>query len=374
MLRRIWSLVTKEFLHLRNDWWLPAFMLIGGAVELLLVGWATSRPITNLPWMVLDHDRSAASRALVVSLENTGTFRQPEYVSEMPTIEDALTRSTITASLVVPPDFAEQMASSSGRPTIFVVLNGAESTPAIAALRAIQGLTQELSQRITIERLHLQPDEFAGFEPSLRVWFNEALSEALYTTPAELALMLEFTVLLFAALAFSRERELGTLEQLLVMPFSSMEIIIGKSIPVIMVGFTDFVIMLGMVHFAFGVPVRGSLPLLLVLAFGYLLVELGKGLVISVISRSQHQAFLLVLLIGMVDFMFTGYAAPVEGMPRVLQWFASLIPAHHWLAILRGVLLKGAGLDVLWPNVLALAGLGLVIGTFSLRFVRRALE
>ena len=374
MLRRIWSLVIKEFIHLRNDWWLPAFMLLGGAMELLLVGWATSRPITNLPIMVLDHDRSAASREFVVALENTGTFSQPQYVSDMPTIENALVRGEINAAVIIPPDYDEQLTSSTGTPTMVVILNGAESTPAIAAKRAVEGLVQDLGQRITIRRLGLPPDEFAGFSPSLRVWFNEALSEALYTTPAELGLMLEFTVLLFAALAFSRERELGTLEQLLVMPFSSMEIIIGKSIPVIIVGFTDFLLMLTMVHFAFGVPVRGSLLLLLVLAFGYLMVELGKGLVISVMSRTQHQAFLLVMLIGMVDFMFTGYAAPVEGMPQVLQWFANIIPAHHWLTILRGILLKGARLDVLWPNLLWLAGLGLVIGTFSLRFVRRALD
>jgi ABC-2 type transport system permease protein len=374
MFRRIWSLVIKEFIHLRNDWWLPAFMILGGASELLLVGWATSRPINNLPIMVLDHDRSPASRALMVSLENTGTFRQPEYVSDMSTIEDALVRGQINAAVVIPPDFDEQMTSPTGEPTLVVILNGAESTPAIAAKRAVEGLAQNLGERITIQRLGLPPDEFAGFNPSLRVWFNEALSEALYTTPAELGLMLEFTVLLFAALAFSRERELGTLEQLLVMPFSSMEIIIGKSIPVIIVGFTDFLLMLTMVHFAFGVPVRGSLLLLLLFAFGYLMVELGKGLVISVVSRTQHQAFLLVMLIGMMDFMFTGYAAPVEGMPQVLQWFANFIPAHHWLTILRGILLKGAGLDVLWPHLLALAGLGLVIGTFSLRYVRRALD
>ncbi len=374
MLRRIWSLVLKEFIHLRNDWWLPAFMLLGGAMELFMVGWATSRPITNLPIMVLDHDRSAASRQLVVAIQNTGTFRQPEYVSDMPAIENALNHGSINAALVIPPDFDQQMASPSGSPTLFVILNGAESTPAIAAKRAIEGLTLDMGQRITIQRLGLGPDEFSGFDPSLRVWFNEALKESLYTTPAELGLMLEFTVLLFAALAFSRERELGTLEQLLVMPFSSMEIIIGKSIPVINEGFTDFLLMLTMVHFAFGVPVRGSLPLLLVLAFGYLMVELSKGLVVSVLSHTQHQAFLLVMLVGMTDFMFTGYAAPVDGMPQALQWVANFIPAHHWLTILRGILLKGAGLDVLWPNVLALMGLGLVIGTFSLRFVRRALD
>jgi ABC-2 type transport system permease protein len=374
MLRRIFSLVIKEFIHLRNDWWMPAFMLIGGASELLLVGWATSRPITNLPLMVWDQSKGPESRLIVSELQNTGTFQAPQQVSDMATIQTAMERGQINAAVLIPPDFDQAMESPTGRPMLFVILNGAESTPALAAQRAVQGLAQEVDQRLVVQRLGLSSNEFAGFNPSLRVWFNENLSEALYTTPAELGLMLEFTVLLFAALAFSRERELGTLEQLLVMPFSSLEIIVGKSIPVILVGFTDFLLMLGMVHFAFGVPVRGSFPLLLGLAFLYLLVELGKGLVLSVISRSQHQAFLLVLLVGMVDFMFTGYAAPVEGMPKVLQWAANIIPAHHWLEILRGLLLKGAGLDVLWPHVLALLGLGIVIGIFSFRFVRRALD
>jgi ABC-2 type transport system permease protein len=372
--RRIWSLVIKEFIHLRNDWWLPAFMLIGGATELLAIGWATSRPITNLPVMVLDQDQTAASRAIVTAMENTGTFQAAQEVNDMTVIRAAMDRGQINAALIIPPGFADQMAAANGQPTLLALLNGAESTPATAALRALDGVTSDIGQRIVIRRLGLSQAEFAGFDPSLRVWFNEDLVEALYTTPAELGLMLEFTVLLFAALAFSRERELGTLEQLLVMPFSSLEIIAGKAIPVIIISFLDFILMLGMVHFAFGVPVRGSLGLLLVLGFGYLLVELSKGLVLSVISRTQHQAFLLVMLVGMVDFMFTGYAAPVDSMPKALQYYANLVPAHHWLTILRGILLKGAGLDVLWPHVAALAGLGLVIGAFSLSYVRRALD
>ena len=158
------------------------------------------------------------------------------------------------------------------------------------------------------------------------------------------------------------------------MPFSSLEIIIGKAVPVILVGFVSFNMMLAMVHLAFAVPLRGSLLLLELLAAGYLLVELSKGMVISIIARTQHQAFLLVLMVGMIDFMFTGYAAPVESMPQTLQLLANVIPAHHWLNIFRGILLKGAGLTVLWPSVLALAILGAVIVPFSLRFVRRALD
>ena len=200
MLRRIFALTRKEFIHLRRDWWLPVFMLLGGALELLLVGWATSRPVTNLPFMVWDQDRSAASRQLVVAMENTGTLRTPQHVEGMGPIEDALNKGKINAALVIPADYTEELNSATGSPSVLVVLNGAESTPALAALRAVDGVAQTLNQDILVQRLGMSEEELSGFEPSLRVWFNENLSEAFYTTPAELGLMLEFTVLLFAAL------------------------------------------------------------------------------------------------------------------------------------------------------------------------------
>ena len=370
---RIKALSIKEFIHLRRDWWLPAFMLIGGAMELLLVGWATSRPITNLPMVVWDQDRSASSRSLTQSIENTDTFTLAEPLEDMRMIRDRLDRGQINAALIIPPDYEQQIVSD-GRPTLQLLLNGAESLAATNALRTIEELTREIGIQLTLQRLGLDPQDLAGFDPSLRVRFNEQLSEALYTTPAELGLMLEFTILLFAALTFSREKELGTLESLLVTPYSSLEIIIGKSIPVVLVAITDFFIMLGMIHFFFDVPIRGSLPLLVALAFIYILPVLAIGLVVSVISSNQHQAFLLVMIIGFVNFMFTGYAAPVESMPEFLQLVAQVVPAHHWLVILRGIALKGADLGVLWPNLLALVILTLVIGGISLRYIRRALE
>ncbi len=373
MIGRIWSLVSKEFIHLRRDWWLPAFMVFGGALELLLVGWATSRPIVNLPLLVLDQDRSAASRQVVQALENTTVFRASTTADDLQEVRWQMDRGAVSAALIVPPGFEAQLNDPRGEPQLMVLINGAESVAGTAALRAVEGTVRSLNWRLVVRRFALPPETTTAMEPSVRVWFNEALSEAYYTTPAELALMLEFTVLIFAALAFARERELGTLEQLLVMPFSDLEIIIGKSLPALMVALADFLLMLTMIRLAFHIPLRGSLALLLLIAVGYLLVELGKGLVISVVSRTQHQAFLWVMLVVMVDFMFTGYAAPVESMPAALQALANLIPAHHWLVIVRGVLLKGVGLEVLWPHVLALIGLGAVIGAFSLRFVRRAL-
>jgi ABC-2 type transport system permease protein len=374
MIRRILSLVKKEFIHLKNDWWLPVFMIFGGALELLMIGWATSRPISNLPLMIWDQDKTAASRNLVISLENTNVFALTDQVESMTPIEDLMDRGKINAAVIIPQGFSEQLSYPGGNPIIQVILNGAESIPARVAQRAVEGVIRDLGEKITIQQLGLNPEDISGFDFSLRVWFNEALSEAYFTTPAELGLMLEFTILLFAALTFSREREFGTLEQLLVMPFTSLEIIIGKSIPVILVGMIDFSLMLGMVHFAFKVPIRGSLPLLFLLAFIYTIVELGKGMAISIFSKSQHQAFLLVFMVGMIDFMFTGYAAPVESMPQIIQYLANIIPAHHWLDILRGILLKGSGLMDILPSVIALLILGLIIVYFSYRYIRRALD
>ena len=353
---------------------MPAFMLFGGALELLMVGWATSRPISNLPMMIWDQDKTTASRNLVVSLENTDIFTMTAPVESMAPIEEQMNRGEINAAVIIPQGFSKELISPVGKPVLQVILNGASSIPAKEAQRAIEGVIRDLGEKITIQKLHIDPDQFRGFDFSLRVWFNEELTEAYFTTPAELGLMLEFTILIFAALTFSREREFGTLEQLLVMPFSSLEIIIGKSIPVILVGMFDFALMLGVVHFAFHVPIRGSMLLLFTLAFGYTMVELGKGLAISVMSKSQHQAFMLVFMIGMIDFMFTGYAAPVESMPRIVRILANLIPAHHWLDILRGILLKGSGLIDILPSLFALIVLGVVIITFSLRYIRRVLD
>ncbi|MFN2302256.1 MAG: ABC transporter permease, partial [Anaerolineales bacterium] len=314
MILRVWALVVKDFLHLKNDWWMPAFMLLGGVLELFMIGWATARPITNLPLVVLDLDRTAASRQVVDMLENTGTFNFKYWANDMLEVDNLMEKGDVNAAVVIPASFGDKTTSMTDQGVVFILLNGAESITARESLRAVEGVIRSLSEKIYLKRMGLSEQQLAGFDFSMRVQFNEELSEAYYTTPAELALMLEFTVLLFAGLAFSRERELGTLEQLLVMPFSSLEIILGKSIPVVVIGFVDFVLMLGMVHYVFGVPVRGSLGLLLLLAFVYLLAELGKGMMISVLSRTQLQAFLIVMLIGMLDFMFTGYAIPVEAM------------------------------------------------------------
>ncbi len=374
MLKRILALTKKEFIHLKNDWMLPAFMLFGGLLELIVIAWATSRPITNLPILIIDQDQSIKSREVITDILNVDTFELYGYAQDIEVVENLMVNGDIIAAVIFPPDFSEKLAIYSDQAVLPVILNGSESVPATAALQSIQGVIGLINEEILVSQLNLQIADSTDFNISVRVWFNEQLNDAYYTTPAELGMMLEFTVLLFAALSFSRERELGTLEQLLVMPFSALEIIIGKSIPVILIGLVDFTLLLSMIHFLFDVPVRGSISLLLILALLYIIVELGKGLIISVVSKTQHQAFLFVMVLGMVDIMFTGYAAPVESMPKAIQYFATIVPANHWLNILRGIMLKGSDVSVLWPQILALIFLGLIIGTVSLRIVKKALN
>ena len=157
MVRRITALVKKEFIHLMHDWWLPAFMIFGGVLELLLVGWATSRPITNLPIMVLDHDRSAHSRLFIQELDNTGTFQIPQMVEDRSEIQSAMTRGDINAAVIIPPGFDTEMNSPNGHPLLFFILNGAESAPAQASQRAFQGLAQQINERLVLKNLGANP-------------------------------------------------------------------------------------------------------------------------------------------------------------------------------------------------------------------------
>ena len=177
-----------------------------------------------------------------------------------------------------------------------------------------------------------------------------------------------------ASLGIAREREIGTLEQIMVTPLRGAELIIGKAVPAMLLAYADFLIMLMVVIKLFHVPMRGSYPLLLGIAFFYLLVEIGWGLMVSAFSRTQWQALLFVFSLMMVEMVFSGYAFPVENMPWLLRHIAHLVPVKHWLIILRSILLKGAGVNVFWRELLALAGLGVVINAVTIMVLRRKLE
>lgn len=376
MLGRIWTLVVKELIQLWRDKLLLIFIILGPLSELVLVAWATSAPIEHIPTAIVDRDRSEASRELVQALVNTRTFDAQFYLENEAQAREMVDAGTALVAVLIPPDFSEKLAAPRSEPAqVQIILDGSDPSAARTARMSAQGAVAAYAQGAALSNLS-QVNRRVGevIDLDVRVWFNEELKASNYEVPSELGLMLVAVALMIASLGIARERELGTLEQLLVTPLRSVELIIGKAVPAMILGYLNFLLMLSMVIFLFKVPMRGSLPLLLAIAFFYLFVEIGWGLMVSALSSTQWQALLTVFSLMMAETIFSGYAFPVENMPRPLALASNLVPIKHWLIILRGILLKGAGVEVFWRELLALAGLGLVINVVTLVVLRQRLE
>ena len=375
MLTRIWTLAVKELIQLWRDKLILLFVFLGPATELSLVAWSTSGDIDHVPTAIVDRDRSAASRALVLALENTETFDAIHYPLDEDAAAALVDSGTALVAVVIPQGFEEQIISGGTPAQVQVILDGADPSAARVAEMNAEGAVAAFAQQIALERLgHLADQWGEVIELDARVWFNEELKTSNYEVPSELGFMLVGVALMLASLGIARERELGTLEQLMVTPLRTMELILGKALPVLVLSYGSFLIMLSLVVFVFKVPMRGSWSLLLVIAFFYLLIEMIWGLMISAVSKTQVQALLLAFTLMMVEVVFSGFAFPVENMPWLLQRVANFVPIKHWLLILRGILLKGAGVDIYWRELVSLAALGLAINITTIFFLRRRLE
>jgi ABC-2 type transport system permease protein len=375
MITRTLTLALKELLQLWRDKMILLFVFFGPVTELALVAWATSGDIDHLPTAVVDHDQTPASRRLVQALENTGTLDADYYPADAGAATSLVDDGSALVAVLIPRGFGDQLLSQDRPAQVQVLLDGADPSAARAAARSAEGAVAAFAQEVALQRLGPMADrwgEVIGLD--VRVWFNEQLKTSNYEVPSELGFMLVGVALMLASLGIARERELGTLEQLMVTPLRASELILGKALPVLLLSFLNFLIMLGLVVFVFQVPMRGSWALLLTIAFFYLLIEMVWGLMISAVSRTQVQALLLAYMLMMIEVVFSGYAFPVENMPWLLQRLANFVPIKHWLLILRGILLKGAGVDVFWKELLSLAALGLVINVVTIYFLRRRLE
>jgi ABC-2 type transport system permease protein len=345
-------------------------VLLGPLLELAMIAYMGSVPVEYLSTAVLDMDHSRTSRELVVAMENTRTFEASYYLTSLDEVSRYIDRGTALAAIVIPHDFERQLETpQTAPPQVQFIIDGADTTAAQAAVNAAEGVVSSFGQRLGLQPALRSEQEPPPIDISMRVRFNEELKEANYTTPSELGFILGAVVAMVASLGIARERELGTLEQLMVTPLRPLELIIGKAAPAILLGYAEFLLMLAVVILGFGVPMRGSWLLLLVLGFCYLFVELGWGIMISAIAKTQQQALLLVFTVVMVMMVFSGYAFPVDTMHPVFQLISNFFPIKHWLLVLRSILLKGAGLTDFWPQLVALFLLGVAIMTTTVLFL-----
>lgn len=411
MVNRILNIAWKDMLHLWHNRLLLVLVIFGAASELLLIGFATGAEINDLNTVVIDRDDSRTSQALINALRQNSTLEikrvitpdQAAITNYDPTslhtrsnaLDDLFTSGNYVFDpspvllLEIPADF-EALLTDRRPPEITLTLNGANSLPSQTARRAAEDeiiafgymyraqqqadpgtATSPVTISASVKEQTLR--ELAAIQPNVLVRYNESLDRAHYTAPSETAFILYIMTIMVAAVLLAREREYGTFEQLLVMPMRPIEIIVGKAIPALLVGYANFVLLLGVMNLVFGIPVRGSLPLLLLLALAYLFVELGRGFLVAMISRTQNQALLIIMLIAFVDITFSGYAVPVESMPGLMQAAANFFPIRHWMIILRGILQKDVGLDILWPQLVWLGVLGVIINVTTLWFFRRTL-
>lgn len=363
MFNRVWRLTIKELLQLARNKILAPLVLIGPLLEMSLIAWATAAPIDNLPTAVVDLDRSNDSRALLTAFHNTETFAFDFYLDDPSQVTPYIEAGRAVAGIMVPADYSQRLANPKGDPpAVAFVLDGSDPISAREALYAAQGVAEDFNQELLVKQSGRRESPLSLVQPRLRVRYNEEMKKSVYTVPSELGLMLFAVALMIAGISIARERELGTLERLMVTPIKRFELIVAKSVPAVLLGYLVFLSMLAVAILAFDIPMRGSWGLLLSVSFIFILVELGFGLMISAYAQNQVQGLMLAFMWVMIEFFFSGYGVPVENMPDMLQKLAPIFPIYHYMIIFRGILLKGVGLDAFWPHLLA----GLVIGAVVL--------
>jgi ABC-2 type transport system permease protein len=360
---RVFEMVRKELLQIRRDRRLVLVILIAPLLQLMLFGYAVSTDVRNVPTFVVDHDRTMASRDLVQALTASGYFRLAGASARPADLVAALDRGDAMAGLVIPAGFAADLAT--GRARAQLLLDGSDSNTATVAQSYAERIVQAFGVRAGGAALALDLRE--------RAWFNPDLASRDYNVPAVIGAIILLVSLLLTSLAVVREREIGTLEQLMVSPLTSGELIMGKLLPFAFISLLDFALVLALALVWFKVPFEGSFLVLMLGSVFYLLGTLGVGLLISTISKTQQEAFMTSFLVFMPLLLLSGFMFPVASMPETFQWLTLANPLRHYLEIVRGVFLKGAGLEVLWPQFLYLLAMGVGLLWFaSTRFRKTA--
>ncbi len=353
---RIREMVKKEFRQLLRDPRTRAIIFVSPIIQLLMFGYAVNTDIRHTPTFVVDHDGSADSRQLIDAFVASGYFDVVGRSGRPADLVYALDHGQALLGLEIPLHFARDLAV--GRASVQIILDGTESNSATVA----QGYAQRIVQRFALSRVAA-----AGTVPSggvdlrARAWYNPNLESRVYNVPAVIGMLIMLMCLLLTALAVVRERELGTLDQLRVSPLSPTELMLGKTLPVAVVGLIDLAAVTLLAILWFDIPMRGAPHVMLIAAVLYILAGLAIGLLISTVSRTQQEAFMSMFLFFQPAIILSGFFYPIESMPTVFQWITLLNPVRHFLEIVRAVFLKDAGVLSLWPQYLALLLLAAVV-------------
>ena len=340
------AMVRKEFIQMRRDR-LTLGMMVGlPALQLLLFGYAIRTEVRILPATVLDESRTAESRALIQVLENTGSFRVIGEAGSRHALDREIERGDAKAGIVIPPDYARRLRRRDGAQ----VQVGVDAADPLASQSAMSAAALAGAAYSSVLAGGARPP----LEVRVRPRYNPGLRSEAYIVPGIIGVLLSITMLVITSMAVVRERERGTLEQLIVTPLGKGALMLGKVVPFVLVGYVQMTVILLLGRLVFDVPIRGSVPLLYLIVASFIMANLGIGLFISTLARSQAQAMQMAFFVMLPNILLSGFMFPREAMPVLAQWIGLALPLTYFLDILRGILLKDVGLGVLWPETLVL--------------------
>jgi len=372
--RRIRHIVKKEFIQARRDPRMLRVILIAPVFQLIIFGYAATTDIKHISTAVLDQDRSRQSRDLIARFAHSGYFDLDHDLVRPQDIAPLLDRGEARVAVIIPRGFARDLARGRSA-AVQVIADGADAITAGRVLGYVNGILGRFSADIADERAQrvgAASVRLPSIAERTRVWYNPDLKSVNFMVPGVVCTIMLVVTMILTSLAIVKEREIGTLEQLIVTPIRPLELMIAKVIPFVIIAYVDIALILVVARAWFQVPVAGSVPLLLALSGVFLLTSLGLGLFISTISRTQQQAQMTSFFIMMPSIFLSGFMFPIENMPQWVQAITYLIPLRYFVTIIREIFLKGSGMAVLWPQVAALLALGIaILGLSAARFVKK---
>ena len=359
-MRRVFHLMRKELIELRGDPRLFGVVILAPIIQLTVLGYAATTDVKDIPIVIVDADRSTASRELVHRFESSANFKIVDMLGSTNEIDRYLDGGQAWMALSIPADYGKRI-NAAGHTTLQIVADGTDSNSTGVAMSYAQTLIGGYVQDLVTATA---PGAPAGglVQPAIQVCFNPRLESRDFMIPGIVALLLLVITTNLSAMAIVREKEIGTLEQLNVTPLARWELIAGKLLPYAFIGIIDVILVLIVAIYWFEVPLLGSIPLLFGMCMIYLICTLGLGLFVSTISQTQQQAMMTTIFFFLTPMMYlSGFIFPIENMPAWIQPLTYLIPLRYFLEILRGIFLKGVGLEILWPQAVALLTWGLIV-------------
>jgi ABC-2 type transport system permease protein len=363
---RLKQMVRKEMKQLVRDPKSRPIIFVSPIVQMILLGYAATTDVKDISMIVVDHDNTAESRALIDAYKSTQYFIVTRRTDRSDDVVSALAKGEVQMGLTIPPGFAADVRHGRGA-TVQALFDGADASQATVAQSYSSQIAGQFGARLVGARMA------GGVELRSRAWYNPSLESKYFNVPAIMGIMIMMICFILTALGVVREREIGTLDQLLVSPIQPSELMLGKTIPVLLIGLFHLLVYTGLTIFQFGVPLRGAFLSLFVAAFVYILTALALGLLISTISKTQQEAFMLLILFVLPGVMLSGFMSPIESMPQFFQWLTVVNPIRYFLEIVRGVFLKGIGIAELWPQYLILTVMSFGILTLAIRRFRRVI-